>query len=164
MDVIGQEGRPVLPLPEFGILIASGRDNAKFLQAQLTNDIDKLSQDRTMMAAWCDPKGRTLALFTLCRIGDDIALVAPRTVIEQHLPRLRMYVLRAKVTLVPSTDRVVCGVVGPSGAALLRQHLPQPPASGAAVHLDETTVLGLLGDQRWLLICSRDAPPAWISA
>ena len=143
----------VTPLQELAAIRVAGRDRVKFLQSQLTNDIELLDATRVMSAAWCDPKGRTLALFQICAFGDDILLICPREVAEAVLPKLRMYVMRLKVTLVVDDDLSLIGLHG--AATVLALTLPgiqTPPADGCGIEHDGCKFLALRGDCRWLAI------------
>jgi folate-binding protein YgfZ len=85
------------PLTSQGALRISGRDTRKFLQAQLTADIDALAPGDHVLAAWCDPKGRAQALFLVVAEADDVlTLHAPRAVLDAVTDRLKLYVMRAK--------------------------------------------------------------------
>lgn len=97
-----------------GVIEVSGDDAGTFLRAQLTNDVLRLGSDRHFLAAWCDAKGRAILLAqVLEHEGDGYLLVLPCTLIDAVLQRLRMYVLRARVTLTDVSDRYrLAGLIG----------------------------------------------------
>ena len=86
-------------LETMGVVRVSGPDARAFLQGQLTADLRKLSPAAGALAAWCNPQGRVLFLAFLAMQGDDFLLFLPSSEIERCVKRLRMYVLRAKVTV-----------------------------------------------------------------
>ena len=87
------------PAPSpLAVVRVSGADAETFLQGQLTQDLRKVTADAALPAGYCSPKGRLLALMTLQRDGDGIFLALHRSVCESTLKRLRMFVLRSKVT------------------------------------------------------------------
>lgn len=77
----------------------SGADATTFLQGQLTNDVVKLSVGRQQRTGYCTPKGRLLATFLQWRIDDQsVGHLMPAALMAQTVKRLRMYVLRSKVS------------------------------------------------------------------
>lgn len=77
----------------------SGADAETFLQGQLTQDIRKVTAQTPLPAGYCSPKGRLLALMTAQRDNDAVLLHLHHSVLEATLKRLRLFVLRSKVTL-----------------------------------------------------------------
>lgn len=100
-------------LSHLGLIAVEGEDAEPFLQGQLTNDIRELSPTHTQLSSHCSPKGRILASFRVLRMGDTIYLQLPRDRLPEALKRLRLYVLRAKVTLDDASDGLVrMGIAG----------------------------------------------------
>ena len=67
----------------FGVIQVSGADAAKFLQGQLTNDINSLSNQDMIYAAYLNPKGRMLASFIITQdIEKNYLLICPEDIIE----------------------------------------------------------------------------------
>ena len=81
-----------------GRILVAGAEAEAFLQGQLTQDVRKLGAQPTI-AGYCSAKGRLLAVMEMRRGADGITLAIHRGVLEATLKRLRMFVLRAKVTL-----------------------------------------------------------------
>ncbi|MDE2258720.1 MAG: hypothetical protein KGK17_00110 [Betaproteobacteria bacterium] len=96
------------------LIRVTGEDATVFLQGQLTQDLAALEPSRALWAAHCSPKGRMLAGFLIWRSADAIWLDAPEDLAESALRRLRMYVLRSRVTLEDArTTRARLGLCGP---------------------------------------------------
>lgn len=107
----------VADLGHLGLICASGPEAQSFLQTQLTNDVMAVDATHSQLAAYLTPKGRALALFRIWKDGDEFRLLLPRERVEPVLKRLRMYVLRTKVTLRDASDeRVLFGWSHPLGA------------------------------------------------
>lgn len=88
------------PLPGCALVRIQGADAAAFLHGQLTQGIVGLSSDRAAPVAYCTPQGRLLANGVIWRTGDDrFVWMVSQDVAEGLIKRLRMFVLRAKVTL-----------------------------------------------------------------
>lgn len=81
-----------------GRIRVGGADAESFLQGQLTQDLRSV-QDRPLWAGYCSAKGRLLAVMTLIRSENGIDLELHHSLIQATLKRLKMFVLRSKVTL-----------------------------------------------------------------
>ena len=99
-------------LDHLGVIRASGVDARSFLHAQLTQDVEKLSDNETRLAGYCSAKGRLYAIFQIFAVGETVYLITQRELIEPVVKRLRMFVLRAKVVLEDiSNELQIQGVV-----------------------------------------------------
>ncbi|WP_133164218.1 CAF17-like 4Fe-4S cluster assembly/insertion protein YgfZ [Solimonas fluminis] len=111
-----------------------------------------MNENRAQLSSYSNPKGRMLAVLTLFRHGGDIVLELHRSVAESTLKRLRMFVLRSKVSLQDCTAELpATGLIGDEGARRLEAlglPLPQEPMQSAA--RDGVTVIRRLGSTpRW---------------
>ena len=89
----------VIPLSTLGVLRIGGADARSFLQGQLSNDLQRLSAQHSLLAGYHNPQGRTLALLRLLAYGDELLALLPTELIDTVRTRLAKFVLRAKVTL-----------------------------------------------------------------
>ena len=76
-----------------------GDDRIQFLQGQLTQDINLISQDKALYAGFCNPKGRVLAFMLCYATQNSIYIQLESSIKESILKKLKMYVLRSKVSL-----------------------------------------------------------------
>jgi folate-binding protein YgfZ len=87
-------------LDELGVLRARGPDAVSFLQGQLSNDLARLSAERSLLAGYHNPQGRVIAVLRLLQLApDDLLAVLPRELIPPVAARLSKFILRAKVKL-----------------------------------------------------------------
>jgi tRNA-modifying protein YgfZ len=116
----------VSPLPHLGVVRVEGEDAARFLQGQLTQDVELMPSHEARLAAYCNPKGRMLASFVAVRRGNaDILLVISRDILEATRKRLSMFVLRAKAKLIDaSTEFALYGLAGDAAAAAVASSEP----------------------------------------
>lgn len=144
----------IYALDDIGIISVEGDDARAFLHAQLTQDMHQLPSSRWTRAAWCNAKGRALALFRVVPQVEGFQLLLPRVLIEPLLTRLRMYVLRSQVTLADATERhVITGLSGPKTPDLLRAIGCAAPTPGTTTRAASLSVLALGGElQRFMLI------------
>lgn len=84
----------------------SGEDAGSFLQAQLSADLARLSDDGATFAAYCHPRGNVIAVIRVLRRSDAYILIVSRRLLDTLIAELRKYVLRAKV-VIESLDHAV---------------------------------------------------------
>ncbi len=100
-------GGVICDLSHYGLIAAYGPDAKQFLQNQLTNDINLVSESQSQLNGYCNPKGRLFTLFHVFMRGETYYLQLPRELVEALLKRLRMFVLNAKITLEDASDSLV---------------------------------------------------------
>jgi len=114
-----------------GLIKVSGEDSAEFLQNLFSNDIKDITAEHSQLSAWCSPKGRMLASLRVFQLNDDYVLQLSTDLLEATLKRLRMYVLRSKVTLDDvSDDWASIGLAGNDALVILAKQftdLPEKP-------------------------------------
>ncbi|MGH8529396.1 MAG: YgfZ/GcvT domain-containing protein [Nevskiales bacterium] len=131
-------------LAHYSLLRASGADARDFLQAQLTSDLRELTPQRSQLAAWCNAKGRAQVIFRVFERADGIYLRLPTDLVAFALPRLKMFVLRAKVQLEDlSANWAALGVCGETASTGLGE---LPRATNEAVERDGLTLIRVPGD------------------
>jgi tRNA-modifying protein YgfZ len=86
-------------LERFATIAVTGSDAKPFLQGQLSFDMDRLTPARAELATCNSAQGRVQAILWLIERTDAIVLIAPTSIIDSTLARLRKYVLRAKAKL-----------------------------------------------------------------
>jgi folate-binding protein YgfZ len=138
----------VAPLAHLGFLRIHGADAETFLQGQLSNDVRLLSDTQAQITSYNSPKGRMLALLHLLRQRDGIVAEIEQSMLEATLKRLRMFVLRSKVTLEDvSPTAPALGLAGLQAVELLQaQSLPAPAHALEAVQHGELRILRRLGE------------------
>lgn len=100
-------------LSALGVIEVKGEDASKFLQNLVTSDVRLLHSGQGQFSSWCDGKGRVQATFWLIPLQDILYLVLPESMVSGLLSRLRMLVLRSRVSLRnASEDLTLLGVMG----------------------------------------------------
>jgi tRNA-modifying protein YgfZ len=83
-----------------GVLAFRGVDAARFLQGQLSADVEKLEPGASTLAGLHNPQGRVVAILALLRVSPgEVLAILQRQLIATVEQRLRKYVLRSKVTI-----------------------------------------------------------------
>ncbi len=155
---------PVLMrLSELGTIRVDGPDALRFLQSQLTSDVEHLGVDAFQLNGYCTAKGRLLATFHQWRDADAVLLQLPGEVLAAVQRRLTMFVLRSKVKLTDHSARSTSyGLLGIGAAAALSAcGLPVPDAPGRSVRENGVRVSRLAAgprvQERFLLSVDGDA-------
>ncbi len=112
-------------LASLGLIRVQGEDARDFLQGQLTNDIRAVTAEQAQLSAWCNPKGRMLALMLVFQHGDGLYLQLPRERIAPVLKRLGMYVMRSRVTLSDASEELPIMAVGGDCISGLLKNAPE---------------------------------------
>jgi tRNA-modifying protein YgfZ len=160
-------------LDSLGVLRASGADVVSFLQGQLSNDIERLAPERSLLAGYHNAQGRVIAVLRLVPgAPGELLAVLPRELSATVASRLAKFVLRAKVKVADeSAGWQVAGLMASGGpaspAAALAGALPEAPHGVARL---EGSIAVRVGAEpaRWLLLspvgaASRPRPPAVLS-
>jgi len=135
-----------IALADLGVLRIQGVDAERFLQGQLSSDMQTLAPGYAMLAGYHNPQGRAIALLRLVRATPaEILAILPRELAALVAGRLAKFILRAKVKIDDVSDSLcIDGVVGDVDA----------PAA-----LDRTGWVRIAADPlRWLRIAAADGP------
>lgn len=91
-------------LSHHGLIKVHGEDAESFLQNQLTNDIRNVTETTHQTSAWCSPKGRIIATFTIFKRDNAYFLTLSQDLLEHVIKKLSMYVMMSKVTVEDATQ------------------------------------------------------------
>ncbi len=118
-------------LDSLGVLRASGADVVPFLQGQLSNDMERLAPERSLLAGYHNAQGRVIALLRLVQAAPgEVLAVLPRELAAAVASRLAKFILRAKVKVADeSAAWQIAGIIAPSESAS-----PVTPPAGALPH------------------------------
>lgn len=86
-------------MPNYGLLKVSGTDAKKFLQGQLTCNLEEVSPSQSRLGAYCNPQGRVLCIFRIFQTAQDYTLVMPQEMVAHTLTFLRKYAVFFKCEL-----------------------------------------------------------------
>lgn len=111
----------LINLDDWGVLRLRGPDTVRFLQGQVSSNVERLSPELSQLAGYHNPQGRAIALLRLVSLGsDDLLAILPRALAAPVASRLGKFVLRAKVKIADESESWrVAGLVAPSAGAIL---------------------------------------------
>ncbi|HVY80902.1 MAG TPA: hypothetical protein VG994_07975 [Steroidobacteraceae bacterium] len=133
-----------------GAVRVQGADAVRFLQGQLSNDIEQLQPDAPLYAGLHNPQGRVIALLRLYRLApDDVLAVLPRELAPAVAARLAKFVLRAKAKVTDASDDSVftssSAFAQPSAAERIAAGVPQVYAATSEQFVAQMLNLDVIG-------------------
>lgn len=148
----------LIGLEDLGIVAIRGADAVRFLQGQLSADVEQLTAEHSLLGGYHNPQGRVIALLHLLQLdAQSVLAIVPRDLAAVLVTRLSKYVLRAKVRILAELDewRVSGLIAAPSSANLpVALHAQSPAEGGVLTQIGRTA-------PRWLLVHRADhAAPA----
>ncbi len=158
--LVAAQGDIICDLSHLATLALSGEDALTFLQGQVSNDVNLLGQDKAHYTGYCSPKGRLLALFFAYRLGTSIHLQFNGKLAEAITKRLKMYIMRAKVSLDNVSDETVkLGLSGHGVEQALSGFFSEVPALAYDKCSNENgSLIRLSGNMpRFELVCNTES-------
>jgi hypothetical protein len=125
-----RHGAVMTSLAATGLIRFSGEDAKTFLQSQLTQDVNLVTNEQAQLAAYCDPQGQVLGLGVLFLYKDAYYWQVARDTVPALLKRFKMFVMRSKVDCEDFSDLLPrFGYAGVHAAqdmlVLLNEKLPE---------------------------------------
>lgn len=144
----------LISLEDWALVQLNGPDTMKYLQGQVTADIDKLAADQHVLCGHCDAKGKMWSNLRLFHRGEGFAYLERRSVLDSQLAEIKKYAVFSKVTIAEDNTVVLLGVAGSQArGALAGMFTALPDAEHQVVQDGDTTLLHLaLPAERFLLI------------
>lgn len=135
-------------LTDLGVLRLQGIDAERFLQGQLSNDVLRVGPERSLLAGYHNPQGRSIALLRLVHVAEgDLLAILPRELAVPVAQRLGKFVLRAKVRITDDSDAwSMCGLIDAYTSAAVGEQRRVNEAIRVCVQQDPS---------RWLEISPR---------
>jgi len=115
------------------VLSVSGPDARKFLQGLVSNDVEKVTPERSIHAAFLTAQGKYLFDFFIAEVAGALLLDCEAERLADFQKRLRLYKLRSKVEIEDAGDRFSVLAVTGDGAA---EALGLAAEAGAAKEID----------------------------
>ncbi|AZC35862.1 YgfZ/GcvT domain-containing protein [Pseudomonas chlororaphis] len=119
-----------------GVLAVRGPDASKFLQGQLTCNLNYLSDSQSSLGARCTQKGRMQSSFRILLEGDGCLLAMATELLEPQLADLKKYAVFSKAKLSDESALWARFGLGNAAAVLAGLGLQLPPEDGAVARND----------------------------
>lgn len=147
-------------LPYMGFISIMGKDADKFLQGQLTCDINSLTETNSLLGAYCSQQGRVQATFRIFKINGHFCLYLPAEIIPAVITLLQRYAVFSKVTVIDSSSEIIAiGLAGEAITSILpSHHFLLPNAANEVIQTKDLWLAKLPGPgPRYLLIGNKQA-------
>jgi folate-binding protein YgfZ len=91
-------------LKNSGVIQVTGEEKVKYLQGQITADVNQLTSNNALLASHCDFKGKVWSVFYTLLWQNSILLVTHKSVLDKSLSELNKYGVFAKVDITNQSD------------------------------------------------------------
>ncbi|MBL10646.1 MAG: hypothetical protein CL402_09070 [Acidiferrobacteraceae bacterium] len=111
-----------IPIDNLSVLRISGPDAKEFLNAQMTTDVGPLEEGKkSVISGYCNPKGRLIAVILIIRLQNDYILVTDSKILSNLEKKLKIYILRLKVTLNRDNSLIPFGLISSQVSGLIEK-------------------------------------------
>ncbi len=144
----------LIQLDNFSAISLEGEDQSKYLQGQVTCDVDCSDKSSLQHGAHCDAKGKVFSIFRFINRFSSHLLVQPKSSIQPSLKELKKFGVFSKVTIEETESLSFYALVGEQASTLLTQQFKQAPDSlTPVVQVGSTTLVYISGQySRFILI------------
>lgn len=150
------EGCGLLDRSDRGKLALRGSQAKAFLQGQVTNDVEALSEGRGCYAAFLTPKGKMLGDLRIIDAGEELLLDTERVALQPLFNMIRGFSIGYELELHKRTlERGLLSLIGPQATATAgAQELGAQEHSNAALEFDGMPVRAIRTDVGVDLLCA----------
>ena len=127
------------------VIRVSGKDNKKFLQGQLTNDIEKLS-DRYMNASYCTHQGKVIVNIQVFLSEYDVILLLSKSLCKYFIEKISKYILMSDVKFEVYDEVTALWSLGDRAKELMREY-----------KISEDKVCRRISDSEYMINMSMDS-------
>jgi len=116
----------IVDLSHYALISVRGPDAQKFLQGQLTCDMRDITETHHNLGAYCNLKGRVIAIFRIFLKDNIYYLQLPKELVENTLKKLKKHAMFSKVTIEENTEWKKIGVAGKNAEKILSEIFNTP--------------------------------------
>ncbi len=148
----------IISLDDWALVTVTGPDRLRYLQGQITADINALKPDRHMLCAHCDAKGKMWSSLIVFHQREHIAFIERKSLLNTQLTELRKYAVFSRVSINQDEQTLLSGICGQQARELLASIFGTlPDAEHSVVQHQQSTLLHFsLPEERFLLISSHE--------
>ena len=153
-------------LPEsFAVLVdnisaisVTGDEADKYLQGQLTCDVDQLANNKLLVGGHCDAKGKMFSAFRLINHCDRRLLIQSKGSLASSMKELQKFGVFAKVDISEADDLSYLALTGSKGVEFIQNTFNAVPDSFTpVVTQDKVSVIYVCGTtKRYLVVAPAD--------
>ncbi|HAD43424.1 MAG TPA: tRNA-modifying protein YgfZ [Plesiomonas shigelloides] len=132
----------LMSLEHLALLTITGPDAAKYLQGQVTCDVQALAPEHYTLGAHCDAKGKMWSVFKLFALDGGFGWLQAADLNERQLPELKKYAVFSKLTISEDNNYTLLGLAGTDARQALSALFNRlPDANAPCVSSDHCTLL-----------------------
>ncbi|KAF2393329.1 MULTISPECIES: YgfZ/GcvT domain-containing protein [Pseudomonas] len=140
-----------------GVLAVRGADAGKFLQGQLTCNLNYLSDTQASLGARCTQKGRMQSSFRILLQGDGVLLAMASELLEPQLADLKKYAVFSKSKLTDESAAWVRFGLDHGDAALRSLGLELPADTDSVARNDDLIAIRVSPERAELWVAAEQA-------
>ena len=154
----------VIPLSQCSLISLSGEERVKYLQGQVTCDVESLVEKSLLNGAHCNAKGKVHSTFRLFANEDKLLLLQSNAATNASAAELKKFGVFSKVDIAIEDSLIVHALAGEAIEAVLVKHFSQlPDALSPVIHENDASLLYLPGQSaRYVLVSKRNNPHSLI--
>ncbi|SEK73024.1 hypothetical protein SAMN05216262_102215 [Colwellia chukchiensis] len=143
-----------IELDNLGAITLSGEEQIKYLQGQVTCDVEDLKQQKLLAGGHCNAKGKVFSVFRLIERQEKFFLIQASSSIADSLAELKKFGVFAKVDIAQDTENAYLAIAGQNAAEKIAALFQVTPDSETpVVHDNGATIIYLAGKiARYLII------------
>ncbi|MDP7592530.1 MAG: tRNA-modifying protein YgfZ [Litorilituus sp.] len=144
----------LISIDSYSAISLHGEEQSKYLQGQVTCDVNDATQNNLLVGAHCNAKGKVFGVFRLINRDNSHLLIQPNASIKDSLTELTKFGIFAKVTIEQASNLSFYALAGKQASTILQEVFDQVPDSlTPVVHAGSTTIAYIAGKQtRYILI------------
>ncbi|MFU2047331.1 folate-binding protein [Avibacterium gallinarum] len=129
----------IINLSQYRVISVQGVDAEKFLQGQLTCDVNGLADGQSTLTAHCDPKGKMSSVFRLLRENaEQFYVIIRHALLPSALDNLKKYAVFSKVAFEAQDWQVIGLLDKQKRGAILADFFLEIGQSACAMLLNKT--------------------------
>lgn len=143
----------LISLSQYSAIALQGEEQSKYLQGQVTCDLDLLTQNNLLNGAHCNAKGKVFSCFRLFNRAEQHLLFQHQATINASITELKKFGVFAKVAITTTDDLAFFALVGEQANELLIEHFGQAPDQlSPCIQVGSTTLVFIDGKTKRFLI------------
>ncbi len=145
-------------LNTFSAISLSGEEQTKYLQGQVTCDVNAADDKSLTHGAHCNAKGKVFSVFRLINRFSEHLLLQNKATLTASIAELKKFGVFAKVTIEETENLAFAAIVGERAAEILQNKYHTIPDSlSPVIQVDSTTLVYIAGIKpRYLLIDDKE--------
>jgi len=130
-----------ITLDDLAAISLSGEEQHKYLQGQVTCDVNSANENSLLNGAHCDAKGKVFSAFRFIMRNNANLLLQPKATVDASLTELKKFGVFAKVEITAVDNLAYLAVCGSNAETTLAQHFSLLPNENSPVETNNSTTL-----------------------